>query len=288
MIEPETGIDPVAVASARPVRKRRGSLIVALAMLTVIVGLVAIIPLTPGFDPLGQNLMLALEPPFSDGSHVLGTDPLGRDLLSRLSVAARVSILIAGAAVTISAILGLLLGLVAGWRGGIADRLMTAVGNIQLSIPIILLLIILVASFGANALLLVLLLGFSNWVGYGRVARAQVLALKPREFITSAIAAGGSDWWILRRHLAPNVLPAILVLAAFDLGLVITIESSLSFIGLGVQPPTASLGLMISEGQRYLQTDASLTVLPALVIFLLIGGIQIASQSLSAKPARQS
>jgi ABC-type dipeptide/oligopeptide/nickel transport system permease subunit len=253
-------------------------------MLALVAVLVVIIPFTPGYDPMGQNLMIALEPPFTDAAHPLGTDPLGRDLLSRLSMAARVSVMISCAAVAISGVVGLCLGLLAGWRGGLFDRLMTAVGNIQLSIPIILLLIILVASFGANALLLVLLLGFTNWVGYGRVTRAQVLALKPREFVTSAIASGGSDFWILRRHLAPNVLPALLVLAAFDLGLVVTIESSLSFIGLGIQPPTASLGLMISEGQRYLQTDASLTVLPALVIFLLIGGIQIASQSLAVHP----
>jgi peptide/nickel transport system permease protein len=280
--------EAVAAALSRRPKKSRVSLFVSVAMLVIVLALVAIVPFSPQYDPFAQDLMSGLEPPFADPAHLLGTDALGRDILSRLCVATRVSILIAGLSVATSAILGLLLGLIAGWRGGRIEKLILAVGNIQLSIPLILLLIVLVASFGSSVPLLVLLLGLTNWVSYGRVTRAQVLALKEREFIISAVTAGGSDWWILRRHLLPNVLPAVLVLCAFDLGVIITIESSLSFIGLGVQPPTPSLGLMISEGQRYLQTDVALTLLPALVIFLLIGGVQIASQSIAPRRTRRA
>ncbi len=289
MIDPDTGIDPAATAAERPrirVGRRPGlSLVVAAVMLAAVLGLVVIVPLLPSFDPMKQNLMAGLQPPFQDGTNILGTDPLGRDILSRLSVAARVSLLVAGFAVLVSATVGLAIGLLAGWRGGLADRLMTVIGNTQLAIPIILLLIVLVASLGNSAVLLVLLLGFTNWVSYGRVTRGQVLSLKELDFITAAVTAGGSGWWIVRQHLLPNVMPAILVLAAFDIGVIITIESSLSFIGLGIQPPTPSLGLMISEGQRYLQTDVALALLPALVIFLLIGGVQFASQSLTNRQA---
>jgi peptide/nickel transport system permease protein len=110
--------------------------------------------------------------------------------------------------------------------------------------------------------------------------------MKEREFITAVTTAGGSGLWIMRKHLLPNVLPSVFVLAAFDVGVIITIESSLSFIGLGIQPPTPSLGLMIAEAQRYMQSNLSLTLFPALTIFLLIGGIQFASQSLMSGKSR--
>lgn len=262
------------------------SLAVAVVMLVSVLALMVLVPLWPGFDPVKQNLFFALEPPFQNPQYPLGTDALGRDLLSRLSVAATVSVLVALGAVFISAVVGIVIGLVAGWMRGPVDSVLMALGNIQLAIPVVLLLIVLVASLGSSPYLLVVLLGLVNWVGYGRVVRAQVVSLREREFITAVTTAGGSSWWIMRKHLLPNVLPAVFVLAAFDVGVIITVESSLSFIGLGIQPPTPSLGLMISEGQRYLQTNLALTLFPALAIFFLIGGIQFASQSLTRNPRR--
>lgn len=276
---------------ATPVKLRRlhripVSLMIAVVMLAAVLALMVLVPLWPGFDPVKQSLFFALEPPFQNPQYPLGTDALGRDLLSRLSVAATVSVLVALGAVFISAVVGIVIGLVAGWMRGPVDSILMALGNIQLAIPVVLLLIVLVASLGSSPYLLVVLLGLVNWVGYGRVVRAQVVSLREREFITAVTTAGGSSWWIMRKHLLPNVLPAVLVLAAFDVGVIITVESSLSFIGLGIQPPTPSLGLMISEGQRYLQTNLALTLFPALAIFFLIGGIQFASQSLTRNPRR--
>jgi peptide/nickel transport system permease protein len=271
--------------SASPVRKRF-SLVLAFVMLAVVLGLIVLVPLLPVYDPTKQNLMLALEPAFRNSQHILGTDPLGRDVLSRLSVAVRVSALVAFGAVMISALVGVTIGLLAGWMRGPVDSVLMAIGNIQLSVPVVLLLIILVASLGSHSLLLVVLLGLTNWVSYGRVVRSQVVSLREREFVTAVTTAGGSGWWIMRKHLFPNVLPSVLVLGAFDIGLVITVESSLSFIGLGIQPPTPSLGLMINEGQRYLQTNLTLTLFPALAIFFLIGGVQFASQSLGVRNPR--
>jgi peptide/nickel transport system permease protein len=262
------------------------SLMVALAMLAVILLLIVVTPFLPVFDPVKQNLMHSLDPPFVTTKHVLGTDALGRDTLSRLSVAVRVSVLVSLGAVAISATVGLIIGLVTGWLGGATDGVLMAIGNIQLAVPVVLLLIVLVAVLGSSPVLLVVLLGLTNWVSYGRVVRAQVVSLKEREFITAVTTAGGSGFWIMRKHLLPNVTPSVLVLAAFDVGVIITIESSLSFIGLGIQPPTPSLGLMIAEAQRYMQTNLSLTLFPALTIFLLIGGIQFAFLGLTSSPKR--
>ena len=282
-------IESPAVARQAAVRKRRLpglSLIAATIMLLLVVALIAVPHFLKGFDAYTQNLMFSMEGPFQDPAHLLGTDPLGRDLLSRVSVATGVSVVIAFCAVLISACIGLTVGLVAGWVGGRFDALLMAVGNMQLAIPVILLLIVLVATLGSSPALLVILLGLTNWVGYGRVVRSQVVSLREREFITAVTTAGGSGFWVIRRHLLPNVLPSVLVLAAFDIGVVITIESSLSFMGLGVPPPTPSLGALISEGQRYLQTNPTLTLFPALAIFLLVGGIQFASQSLAGRTGR--
>ncbi|GHA35673.1 peptide ABC transporter permease [Devosia pacifica] len=278
--------DAVSTAPRRQRLRMNLSLIVSLTMLLTVLLLIVVVPLWPGFEPDKQSLFFSLEPAFQNPQYPLGTDALGRDLLSRVSVAARVSVLVALGAVSISAAVGILIGLVAGWLRGPVDSALMAIGNIQLAVPVVLLLIVLVAALGSSPLLLVVLLGLVNWVGYGRVVRAQVVSLREREFITAVTTAGGSGWWIMRKHLLPNVLPAVFVLAAFDVGVIITVESSLSFIGLGIQPPTPSLGLMISEGQRYLQTNIGLTLLPALVIFFLIGGIQFASQTLTKNPRR--
>lgn len=260
------------------------SVAVAAVMLAIVALVVVVVPFLPAFDPYSQDLAGSQAAPFSSAEHLLGTDALGRDVLSRLSVATRVSLLVALGAVVISALVGLTVGLLAGWRRGRLDSFLMAVGDVQLAIPVVLLLIVLVAALGSSPLLLVTLLGLTNWVGYGRVTRSLAVSLREREFVAAVTAAGGGGWWIVRKHLLPNVLPQVLILAAFEIGVVITIESSLSFLGLGIQPPTPSLGLMINDGQKYLQTNPSLTLLPALMILFVIGGIQFVSQG--ARPRR--
>ena len=269
-------------------RRSTVSTVVAVAMLSIVALLVAVVPFLPTFDPYAQSLADSLLGPFVDPQHLLGTDPLGRDLLSRLAVATQVSLLVAGGAVIVSATIGLVVGLIAGYARGRIDSILMTVGDIQLSIPIVLLLIVLVATLGSSPLLLVVLLGLTNWVGYGRVVRSMAVSLREREFVLANRTAGASAFWIIRKHLLPNVLPQVFILAAFEVGVVITIESSLSFIGLGIQPPTPSLGLMINEGQRYLQSDPTLTIVPALAIFLVIGGIQFLSQNVGAKRMSKS
>jgi peptide/nickel transport system permease protein len=277
----ESQDEPVAINAKKP--QPKPSTVLALTMLGAILLTALIVPFLPGFDPYWQDISNRLVWPFSDLAHPLGTDGLGRDILSRVAVGIRVSLLIAAGAVMISAALGTGIGLVSGYLRGPVESFFMGLGDIQLSIPLMLVLIVVVATIGSSPIVLVLFLGFTSWVGYARVVRSLVVSLREREFVAAAVAAGATPLWIVRRHLLRAVLPQTLILAAFEIGLVITIESSLSYLGLGIQPPTPSLGLMISEGQSYLQTSPSLTIVPALAIFFIIASCQFLSQNASSR-----
>lgn len=262
------------------------SMVVASGMLAVVVLLVVAVPFLPGFGPYTQDVSRGLLTPMqSAGGELfpLGTDTLGRDLLSRLALAGRISILIGLAAVVISLLIGVVLGLVAGYFRGPAENLIMGLADLQLSIPRVLLLIAVVAVIGPSALNLALLLAFTSWVAYGRVARAMALTLREREFVLSAVTQGASATWNLRKHLLPNVMQQMVIVGSFELGQIIVLEASLSYLGLGVQPPLPSWGQMISEGQDYLQTNPWLAVLPGLAIFMLVGGVQFVSQRFTAE-----
>jgi peptide/nickel transport system permease protein len=275
-------LSPVLTTAAAPARRRRGgnvSSTIAVVMLAVTVVLIVVVPFLPSYDPYAQDLSNAMLRPFSGAAgHLLGTDSLGRDVLSRLSLAGRVSVLIALGAVAVNVVLGLTLGLIAGYFGRGVNTVIMGVGDVQLAIPVMLLLIVIVSVVGPSSLTLVVVLGICYWVGYGRLARAIASSLREREFVLAPITAGASGFWVMTRHLLPNVLPQALILASFDVGVMITIEASLDYLGLGVQPPTPSWGAMIFDGQTYLQTNPWLCVVPGVAIFLLVGGIQFLSQ----------
>ena len=253
----------------------------ATGLLAAILAFVVILPLLPVYDPYGQNLAANLAEPGEtiDGRfYLVGTDPLGRDMLSRLALAGRVSIFIAVSAVTISMVLGIALGLMAGFLRGPIESLIMGIADLQLSIPRVLLLIAVTSVIGPSVLNLTILLGLTSWVGYGRVARAMALSLREREFVLSAVTQGASPFWNIRKHLLPNVLPQMLIVGSFELGQIIVLEASLSYLGIGVQPPLPSWGLMISEGQNYLEINPWISVLPGIAIFMLVTGVQFISQ----------
>ena len=268
-------------------RTLRLSTVLALLLLFGIFVLVAVVPLLPGYDPYTQNLADSLLAPGQgslDGRmYVLGTDTLGRDMLSRLSLAGRVSLFIGCSAVVISLVIGVTLGLIAGFFRGWVENLIMGIADLQLSIPRVLLLIAVAAILGAGVFKLAILLGITSWVAYGRVARAMALSLREREFVLSAITQGASAFWNIRKHLLPNVLPQMLIVGSYELGQIIVLESALSYLGLGVQPPLPSWGLMVSEGQTYLELDPWLSVLPSIALFMLVAGVQIYSQSFTAE-----
>ena len=215
--------------------------------------------------------------------YVLGTDTLGRDMLSRLALA--------GPGVAVHRIfrshhqpvVGVGLGLVAGFFRGWVENVIMGIADLQLSIPRVLLLIAVTAILGTGVFKLAMLLGLTSWVAYGRVARAMALSLREREFVLSATTQGATAFWNIRKHLLPNVLPQMLIVGSYELGQIIVLESALSYLGLGVQPPLPSWGLMVSEGQTYLELDPWLSVLPSIALFMLVAGVQIYSQSFTSE-----
>lgn len=254
------------------------SVLLASVMLLVVAVLVVVVPFLPHYDTATQDLAAAQIRPFTDGAHLLGTDSLGRDVLSRLALAGRVSILVAVGVVVLNLVIGVVLGLLAGYFGGPFDYVIMGVADIQLSIPVLLLLIAIIAAAGPSIPVLVLTLGVTFWVRYGRVSRVIAASVRERDFVSASVTFGAADTWILGRHLLPTVVPQLVVLGTFDIGVIITAEASLSYLGLGVQPPTPSWGGMIAEGQRFLQTNIALCLVPAVVVFLLLGGLAILGQ----------
>ena len=250
---------------------------IAGAFLLVLIVLVAVVPFLPGYDPYQQDIMGSLLPPMTEemGRYfLLGTDFLGRDLLSRLALAGRISLLIAVSSVALSLSIGMVLGLVAGYFRGWTEAVIMGIADVQLAIPKVLLLIAVTALFGATLWQLILIIGLSGWVIYGRVARAIALSLREREFVQAARTMGATTSWNIRRHLVPNVTSQMLIVGSYEMSQIILLEASLSYLGLGVQPPTPSWGMMIFEGQNDLIYAPWLSVFPGLALFMLVIVIQ--------------
>ena len=230
-------------------------------------------PLLAPHDPVRQSLLLRLRPPLTvtrTGSFWLGTDDLGRDLLSRIIFGARASFEVAMLSVTVSLVAGTALGLAAGWfRGLLADAIMRGV-DIMLSIPAILLAVLTVAVLGPSFLNLVLVLGFTRWPRYTRVAYASTLQVAALPYIRAAEMAGAGAARILLRHILPNIAGPLMVVATLEFGLMILFEAGLSFLGLGIQPPTPSWGSIMSAGRDYVARAWWMTVFPGLCLFAVV------------------
>ena len=229
-------------------------------------------PALVGFDYRDTDLFARLEPPvFAGGSaeHVLGTDGRGRDLLARLATGAQITLLVAIVGTLIGAVFGSVLGLCAAARRGWADAVVVTAVDVQASLPIIIVALFVLAMFNASFLLLLLLIGFTGWESYARLVRGATLSAKEQGYVTAQRVLGASAWRIYMRHILPNVFNVILVQFTINLPLTVLLETALSFLGLGVQPPMTSLGQIMSEGRDRLLTAWWLTVLPGTLIFLL-------------------
>ena len=223
-------------------------------------------------DPLRQTLRARLVGPTlqaSDGkAHLLGTDHLGRDVLSRVIWGSRVSLLVGFSAVLVGGLLGASLGILAGYRGGFTDSVIMTIADAQLAFPFILLAICIIAVLGPSFPTLIAVIGLSGWVGYARVLRSQVLVLRSREFVDAIQALGGSVARVIVRHILPNVLSSLVVVATLELARAIVLEATLSFLGLGIQPPTPSWGVMVQEGREYLDSAWWISTFPGLVLMV--------------------
>ncbi len=225
-------------------------------------------PYLSPYDPTMINVNNVLLPPSS--KHLLGTDELGRDVLSRLIFASRISIKVGFIAVAISAIIGTILGAIAGLSGGIADTIIMRLVDIMLCFPTFFLILAVIAYLEPSIVNIMIIIGVTGWMGICRMVRAEILSLKEREFILSAVISGASWLRIAFVHILPNVLPIILVYATLGIGGAILTESALSFLGLGVQPPTASWGNMLMSGKDNIDIAWWLSLFPGLSIFITI------------------
>jgi len=220
-------------------------------------------------DPAFIELPARLAAP--SAQHWLGTDELGRDILSRLLYGARISLLVGGSVVAASLFLGLIFGSLAGYYGGLLDRIFTViVMNAFLAFPGFLLAIAFVAFLGPGLFNLILALSIGGWVGYARLVRAQVLATREREFVEAARALGASDWRVITRHILPNIIQPVIVQAAIGMAGAVLAEATMSFLGLGVPPPTASWGSMLNDGRAHLFDAPHQVLFPAVAIMLAV------------------
>ena len=281
----------VALPDAAPIERREWLVFLRrlAARRTALFGLVVVVvvvlaavgaPLISPFDPIEQDLgdLRLKAPGFRDAggrAHPLGTDHLGRDLLARVIHGARPALLVGFAAVAISGLIGMAAGLISGYFGGRTDDVLMRLADIQLAFPFILLAIAVIGVLGPSLKTIIVVIGVSSWVVYARIVRGAVLTLREREFVQAARALGGGDGRILLRHILPNAFTPWLVVATLDMARVIVIESALSFLGLGVQPPTPTWGGMLADGRVYISTAWWLATFPGLAILVTVLGINL-------------
>jgi peptide/nickel transport system permease protein len=270
------------IAAPAPARKRQWTIpravVPPLAVLLLFTLAALAAPLIAPLDPARQSLLARLRPPGTTVGSVtywLGTDELGRDLLSRIIFGARASLAVALLSVSASGAFGIALGVLAGYlRGWTEVAIMRAV-DIMLSIPAILLAIITVAVLGPSFLNLIIVLGFTRWPRYTRVAYAQTLSVSGRPYITAARLAGARTLRILLRHVLPNIIAPLIVVATLEFGLMVLFEAGLSFLGLGIQPPTPSWGSIMSVGRNYVATAWWIATFPGICLFLLVLAVNL-------------
>jgi peptide/nickel transport system permease protein len=242
---------------------------IGVALVTVFIVCAVFAPWIAPQDPAHIDLPARLAGPTF--SHWCGTDELGRDILSRLIYGSRISMVVGSCVVAASLALGLIVGSIAGYYGGRIDRFVNVVVmNVFLSFPGILLAIAFVAFRGPGIFNLVLALSLGGWVGYARLVRAQVLAAREREFVEAARALGASDLRVIVRHILPNIIQPIIVQAAIGMAGAILAEATMSFLGLGVPPPTASWGTMLNDGRAHLFDAPHLVIFPAMAVMLAV------------------
>ena len=235
-------------------------------------------PLIAPYDPNAIDLTSMLEGPSAE--HFFGTDQHGRDLFSRIVYGSRMAFLVGVLAVLVATVIGVFIGLVAGYFGGAVDSVLMRIIEAEMSIPGIMLALALVATFGNSTGMLIFILGFSAIPPYARMMRAQVLSVRELDYVASSRIIGNSDLKTMLRHVFPNCLSPIIVLMSQSIGATILSEASLSYLGAGIMPPTASWGKMVSEGYQYLTTSPLFALLPGVAVILLVLSFNILGDGL--------
>jgi peptide/nickel transport system permease protein len=250
-----------------------GAILIALVVTAVFAPYLA--PQSPTDGDITQKLI----PPFwmerGEGGHPLGTDRFGRDVLSRVIYGSRISLIVSLLAIGLSGTFGTALGLISGYRGGLTDSLLMRFADIGLSLPTILIAVVLVAVSEPSFQNVVLVISLLLWPRFARQIRGETLAVKEQDFVALAVVAGRSSIWIISRHIFPNVVPTLLVISTLQVGYVILLEGTLSFLGVGVPPPNPAWGLMIAEGRGFLATAWWITLFPGLAMLLTVLAVNL-------------
>ena len=263
---------------------RHGSFWVGGTIILAIVLAALFAPLLTSYDPGAQNLATRYVPPFwaANGSseHLLGTDGLGRDVLARLLYGARISLLIGFLTVVISGFIGTVMGVAAGYFGGTVDLVVNFVITIRLTMPVVLVALVVVALVGSSLWLMIMVIGLLLWDRFAIVVRASTQQLAQREYITSARTIGSSTWRILVKEILPNITGPLVVVGSIELAHAILLEAALSFLGLGVQPPSVSWGLMVAEAKNQLLFRPWMIAVPGVALVLLIFAINLVGDAI--------
>jgi peptide/nickel transport system permease protein len=268
-----------AGATARRIARQPSTVAAAIMLLLIVAAAVGASWITP-YDPLRSRLIDRLQPPSLVTGHWFGTDQLGRDVLSRVIVGARVSLTVGAVAACGEGILGTALGLMAGYSRGIADTVIMRAVEIQLAFPFVVLALAIVAALGPGVGNLILVFIVTGWVVFARVVRAQVLQLREREFVEASRSLGATSGRVLLRHILPNITGSLIVIGSFELAKIIVWEASLSFLGLGVPPRTVSWGAMLSDGREYVDTAWWVATFPGLTLVAVVLAINTIGDAL--------
>lgn len=250
-----------------------GAVLGALVLAAVFAPLLA--PQSPTAGDITQKLIPPIWMEGGSSEHPLGTDRFGRDVLSRIIYGSRISLLVSLIAIGVAGTFGTLLGLISGYRGGLTDVLLMRVTDIALSLPIILIAVVMVAVSEPTFQNVVLVIALLLWPRFARQIRGETLAVKEQDFVALAVVAGRSSVWIIRRHIFPNVVPTLLVVSTLQVGYVILLEGTLSFLGVGVPPPSPAWGLMIADGRGFLATAWWISLFPGLAMLLTVLAVNL-------------
>ena len=259
-------------------------LMFGLAVLILIIAAAIFAPLLTSHDPYAQSLFMRMKPPFwmngTNPDHILGTDHLGRDYLARLLYGARISLMIGLLTALVSGVIGTTLGVAAGYFGGKVDLAVTFLINVRLAMPVVLVALAVVAPFGGSLQVVILVLGFLLWDRFAVVMRSSVMQIRDLEYVNAARAIGCSTTRILLSEIMPNVVNNLIVIMTLEMAHAILLEAALSFLGLGVQPPMPSWGLMISEGKEMLLFQPWMITIPGVALFMLVLAINLMGDGL--------